>query len=115
MKINLINKLLTVSLSLLIAESAFAYCKHESQLTQRLLDAAEKRVHDVDLRGDYRTQALVILQSAKTKFTIINQDRQEELVCKDLYPAVAKELMGLDKVIHLAKKEQRKALKKATG
>ena len=115
MKINFTHKLLTISLSLLIAESAFAYCKHESLLTQRLLDGAEKRVHDADLRGDLRTQAMVILQSAKSKFNIINQDPQAELVCKDLYPAVAKELMGLDRVIQLAKKEQRKNSQRATG
>ena len=94
--------------SSMIADRVQPYCRYESEPARRLIEATQKRIHNANLTGDYKTQAMVRLQSAKAKFNTITQDRYQT-ECRNLYSMVARELKGLDQILERDRLAKRKA------
>ncbi len=94
--------------SSMIADKVSPNCQYDSEPTRRLIDYTQNRIHNANLAGDYKTQAMVRLQSAKAKFSTMMQDNSQS-ECSNLYYMVEKELKGLDQIIERNRIARRKA------
>ncbi len=99
-----------MAVSLLIAGDAFGHGADSVDHTKQRLDAAERTIQETTLSGDYRTQALARLKSARYRYETILQD-SESIGYGDPFQPVHRELDEITKIIRVAKRAQQRNAK----